>query len=312
MNVFLLFDISFIMKKTIFSILLLLFCLGLLFVKNTIIQESIISASQLFFYKVFPSLFPMMILSDLFFYFHVPEVISHFLGPLFSRFFHMSFQGCYLFLLSCISGSPANVYAMKNLVLENQLSMEEACYLVSFSFFQSPLFLYSAISSFAPNSHVFYLMLIPYVSNLILGFFTRPVFSFQNIKKSPTYQEFGLFFSNSLKNVMNTLTFVLGSMVFFFLVNSLINPKNVAFLKGILEISQGLYALRSFENSLFVKELLAMIFVSFGGLSIHMQVKGILSEAGIPYLPFLKGRIYEIIVSITLFLMFHYAFFLKM
>ena len=47
-----------------------------------------------------------------------------------------------------------------------------------------------------------------------------------------------------------------------------------------------------------LKEILAIIFISFGGLSIHLQIKGIISDSNISYLKFLKYRLYQTIISV--------------
>ena len=309
MNVFFFFFINFNMKKSYLSLFLMIFCIFFLFVKIRFVQESILLACHLFFFSVFPSLFPMMILSDLLLYFSFPDMLSSLLGPLFSKFFHTSCQGCYILLMSFICGSPANAYTLKNLVLDSSISSEEAAHLMSFSFFPNPLFLYTMYSSYLHSSHLLLMMMIPYLSNIILGLLTRPRVQVPSSFCQKTHAEFGIYFSYSLRNTMNTLIFVLGSIVFFFILNSLINPCNSLLVRGLLEFSQGLLALTKSHSSILFKEILSLIFVSFGGLSIHLQVKGILSEAGISYLPFLKGRIYECLISITLFLLFHYAYF---
>ena len=241
-------------------------------------------------------------------FFKIPDLFSSLLGPIFSKLFHTSPLGCYIFLMSCISGSPTNAYALKNLVLESHITSEEASFLMSFSFFPNPLFLYTMYSFFIPSSHLLLMMMIPYLANLFLGFLIRPKLCPVHFYHEKKHLEFGSYFSNSLKNAMNTLLFVLGTIVFFFLLNAIINPFNHLLIKGLLELSQGLLALKNSSISILFKEVLSLLFVSFGGLSIHLQVKGILSEAGVPYLPFLKGRIYACLISITLFFIIHFAF----
>ena len=48
------------------------------------------------------------------------------------------------------------------------------------------------------------------------------------------------------------------------------------------------------------KEIIAIIFISFGGLSIHTQVKCILDESSLEYKYFFKGRIYQTIIAVLL------------
>ena len=108
--------------------------------------------------------------------------------------------------------------------------------------------------------------------------------------------------TNSIKNTMNTLLMILGTISIFFLLNAIINPLNIPLVSGFLEISQGLNSLIALDTSLKLKELLTIFIMSFGGLSIHLQIKGILSDTPISYLSFLKGRIIQTILSIIIVL----------
>ena len=113
---------------------LILFTL-FLFQQNELIQKTILSSCELFLTKLFPSLFPMMILSDLFLYFGLPDLLCKYFGSLFQKLFHTSPYGAFAFFISCFSGTPSNAYVIKNLYLENCLSKEEASKILSFSFF---------------------------------------------------------------------------------------------------------------------------------------------------------------------------------
>ena len=49
-----------------------------------------------------------------------------------------------------------------------------------------------------------------------------------------------------------------------------------------------------------IKEIIAIAIISFGGLSIHTQIKAILEDTKIIYNFFLKGRIIHVIIGIIL------------
>ena len=291
------------MKKNIFSFFLLSLCLIILFKNNLEIHDAIINACTLFMTKLFPSLFPMMILSDLLLYFKIPDLIAKTLAPIWPKIFHTNPYGAFVFFISCFSGTPTNAYIIKNLVTEKKLNSAEATHLLGFSFFNNPLFLYTMLSLIFPNNYltVLKILIIPYIINLFLGIIIRPstkqdtAFIFNEKKEN-----LGEFLSNSIKNTMNTLLFILGSISLFFILNTILNPQNYPFLTGFLEISQGLNALLTPLLSLKAKELLAIFFISFGGLSIHLQIKGILSNTTISYLSFFRYRLLE--SSLSLFI----------
>jgi len=277
-----------------------------IFKNNVAIQESIISSCNLFFKKLFPSLFPMMVLSDCFIYFDLPDLLCKYFGTLFSKIFHTSPYGAFAFFISCFSGTPSNSYIIKNLYLKNYLTKEEAEKILSFAFFSNPLFLFSMLSLIFPNQPtiVLKLFILPYIINILIGIFGKKrTYTNQSILTKEK-ENFGTMLSNSIKKAMNTQLLILGSVSIFFLINSIINPTNCPLISGLLEISQGLNRLISSNNSLLIKEILTTLFISFGGLSIHLQIKGIISETDISYTAFLKGRILQTIFSIAIILIF--------
>ncbi len=288
------------MKKNILYVPLLSICTILLFKNNLEIHTAIIDACTLFITKLFPSLFPMMILCDLFIYFDLPSLFAKIFGSFWVKIFHTSPYGAFLFFLSSFSGSPSNAYAISSLHKEGKIDAGEASHILGFSFFSNPLFLYTMLSLIFPNdlSTVLKLILLPYFLNLFIAFLTRKkTYTFTEIPPKEK-ENFGNFLSNSIKKAMNTLLFILGSISVFFIINEMINPLNTPLLSGTLEISQGLNSLIKANISNEAKELLAITFISFGGLSIHLQIKGILSDTNISYKTFFIYRIFETILGI--------------
>ena len=103
---------------------------------------------------------------------------------------------------------------------------------------------------------------------------------------------------------MTTTITVLGVITFYLILsNILITEFNIKepysiFLKGFMEMTQGLASL--IKLNIKFKELIAIIFISFGGLSIHTQVACILNEYDLSYHHFLKGRIIATTIAIVL------------
>jgi len=291
------------MKQNKLPLILLTIITIFLFQNSVLIQETILKSCHLFITKLFPSLFPMMILSELFLYFGLPEYLCHLFGKAFSKIFHTTPYGAFAFFIACFSGSPTNAYVIQNLVSKQYLTAEEASHILSFSFFNNPLFIYTMLSLIFPNDlkTVLIILILPYLVNCLIGIITRP--SKRNVSStiSPnTSEKFGIFFTQSIRNSMNTLLFILGTITIFFILNAFINPQNIPFISGLLEISQGLNSLINFNSNLFIKKILATMMISFGGLSIHLQIKGIISKNNISYSKFLKMRILQTMISIFL------------
>ena len=78
-------------------------------------------------------------------------------------------------------------------------------------------------------------------------------------------------------------------------------------VKAILEMTMALYNLAKLSISDPLKVALATAIISFGGLSIHLQVISILEDK-IKYRNYFKGRIYQMIISFFIAFLIMYLF----
>ena len=112
------------MKEKIFEFIFCLLCIiSMIFIfnHNNEVATIILEAINLFFTKVFVSLFPMFILNDLLINLGFPYYFYYLFNKLFKTIFKTSGLCAYVFIMSLISGTPSNAYILKNLVLENKL-----------------------------------------------------------------------------------------------------------------------------------------------------------------------------------------------
>jgi len=297
-------------RKNIITLLGTLTLLTLILFHSQVVKASIISGTEVWLTKVFPSLFPMFILSDILITYHFPEYLANSIGQAFQKIFHTTPYGVFAFFMSLIAGTPSSAYILKNLTEENKISETEASFLLSFTFFSNPLFLITMLSLLFPTSptYIWLIILIHYGSNIIIGILFRP----KNVqipkKLTPNIQpiDFGSVLSNAIKNSINTLFVILGTICFYFMIASIITMPKESYQiiwKGFLELTQGLNALIPSNFSLTIKSFLAISFISFGGLSIHTQIKSIISDTNISYMSFLKGRVFHTILSNLLLLL---------
>ena len=82
------------------------------------------------------------------------------------------------------------------------------------------------------------------------------------------------------------------------------NTENIltGVLKGIIEITQGLYTISSLNISIKLKQIIAYTIICFSGLSIQMQLSLILENYNINYKYFYFSRIITIILGIIILL----------
>lgn len=303
------------MKEKIVNFTFCLFCfiaIFFIFKNNNVVASVIINAVNLFLNKVFVSLFPMFIINDILVNTGLPFFFYKLFNPFFKKLFRTSGIAAYVFIMSLISGTPSQAYILKNLVYSKTITDEEASHYLYFTYFSNPLFLTLILSSIFSLSTTINIILIHYSSNIIIGVLVR--------KNAPKIREVNLVNNsslnignvliNSIKKAINTLLMILGTIVFYMLLSYLITQIlpitgfSKVILSGFLEITNGLNLLSSLLVSLKLKEILAVAIISFGGISIHTQIKALLEDTHIAYSSFLKGRILQTIISVFLILIF--------
>lgn len=293
--------------KNMITLLSILTLLLLILFQSGEVKQNIITATELWITQVFPSLFPMFIVSDLLIHYHFPELLANILGKPFAKIFHTSSYGIFVFIMSILSGTPSSAFILKDLTEEGKLTKEEASFLLSFTFFSNPLFLINMLSRIFPNNqkYILLIILIHYSTNLIIGLLLRPKKQKEmtNLEIPKRTQDLGTILCGSIKKTMDTLLLILGTICFYYMLANLIkvqNPLVHLFIRGFCELTQGLNAIVPINITDMSKALIAIGFISFGGLSIHTQVKSIIKDTKISYKPFLKGRILHVLISIFL------------
>ena len=72
-------------------------------------------------------------------------------------------------------------------------------------------------------------------------------------------------------------------------------------------MTQGLKYISIQELPLKIKTIISTMFISFGGISVHMQIISILSDTKIKYFPFLIARVIHALMSgILIYLCFDF------
>jgi len=319
------------MKKKLSTILLIVFILFMGFemlTESKSILESMNFSFQIWIDNIFPSLFPFFVLSELLINFGFVDFLGEILNPLMHKLFKSKGEAGFALAMSMVSGFPSGAKYTRELYNQRIINEHEASKLLTFTHFSSPMFILGTISvSFLNNTEVGLLILIShYLTNIIIGIIFRNYYisntpynniSFVNAfnkmhtKRINNIKNFGQVISISLINAINTLLLILGVISMFLIMTTIINNNlNInlyafSILNGLFEMTQGLKYVSLLDYPLKIKTLLSTIFISFGGLSVHMQVISIISDTKIKYLPFLVARIiHAVIASLLVYLLF--------
>lgn len=292
------------------------------------VMEAVLFSFQIWKNNIFPSLFPFFLLSELLIQYGFVEFLGELLKPVMNRIFRISNQAAFIFVMSIISGFPSNAKYTKALLEEHKINEKEATKILTFTHFSNPLFILGTVSiTFLGNREVGFLILFcHYITNLILGLLFRNYYPSPKtdcrvlIRKAITNMtlarqkkkvSFPLILTNALNHTIQTLLFILGVTTTFLIITTLINQHitlstfHQSILNGFFEMTQGLKYVSLLNIPLKIKGILTVMILSFGGLSVHMQLIGILSKSKIRYFPYFTARVlHATIASLMFFFLF--------
>lgn len=312
--------------KTLMIMIVLLFILYYIYSypKNTI--ETVLFAINIWFYNVLPTVFPFFILSDLFLNYGIVDLCSE-LFKKSMKIFNLSGNCSFVFLGSIISGVPSGAKYTKQLLENNEITIEEANHLITFTHFANPLFIIGTVGTILlKNIKIGYIIFFSHlIGNIIIGLifkrkkdiiYEKPSFKkaflAMHKKRISNKNNFITIISNSIYNTIDLLFLILGIIIIFLLISNIMNnfvdDKYLLFLSGILEMTQGIKYVSNSNISLLFQTMLITFFLSFGGLSIHLQVSSIINDTKIKYKNFLIARIIHSFVSAILVCIFFNLF----
>jgi len=291
------------MKSKLSKLTIIIFFI-LILLKRDIMYITIYKTTLIWFQNIVPNLLPMFIISSLIVSTNLISNICNILRKSFEYIFNINKYGVYVYILSLISGSPSNAKYIKDLRNNNLITKDEQDKLLTFTMNYNPILILSLLSLYLPKIISYTILIIIISSNFITGLILRNKEKIINnhiikIKKTNI--------STIIKDTLETLLMILGTLIFYNLIINLI-PINIPLLKnilnGILEITTSLSSLKNINININIKIVLTLIYLSFGGLSIHTQIKSILPDTN--YKLFIKSRLICIIISLILWFIIRY------
>lgn len=305
------------MKKVIMFFLIVL--AYLILNESSIVINTTINAINIFKTSIFPSLFPFFIISELLINYGFVSFTSKLFKPLMNKIFKINSKCAFILVMSMISGFPSNSKYTKDLYLKGEINELEATKVLMFTHFSNPLFIMGAISiTFLNNKKIGLLILIiHYLSNFIVGFLLRNMikvdFNNTKINNDIKVSQFAKVLSKAIENAFSTLFLILGTIIVFLIITELFNKYlslNIylkGILSGILEMTGGISNISILPISLKEKSTIIGMILSFGGISVHMQVKSIIADTKIKYQPYLIARlIHSSITGILIYILFDF------
>ena len=293
------------MKKNyqrLFIIIFLSILLILYTINSPIIINSILSYTKLFITKLFPTNFIFFVISTI--------LIEQGLIELLNTKFKLNSSIFYVTIMSILSGIPSGAKYTKDLLNKKVISNKTANYLITYTHFPNPMFILSAATSLTNNEIAIKILITLILSNLLIAISLKPKGKeIYTISDSPP-KDFASSLSKAIIDAIKVIIIIYGTSVFFYLITIIINKYltlntlNYIIVNGIFDLTKGIFSTSLINNEL-TKSILIILFSAFGSLSIHIQIKSIISNTPIKYKNFLFGRIIQIMISIPLFLLLY-------
>ena len=295
------------MKKTSKSILLFvtLITLLLLYLLNSrFIINRVIEYSLLFLTKLFPVSFIFFIMATLLIDLGLIEFLNQYLK--------INVSNYYILLISMISGFPSGAKYALDLYNKGLIDLETANKSIMYSHFPNPLFIMGSVNYILHDSLLaLKILLAIWISNLLI-FSINKKKSGAVIHSYTTLDSFSVL-NKAINNSFQTMMLIYGISLFFYLISTIItkyitlSPITYILVCGIFDLTNGVFATTLINNN-YIRSIFILIFICFGSISIHMQVKGIITDSPIKYSYFLLGRLFSLIISLLVFFVINLIF----
>ena len=275
------------MKKLLIIMMFILF----IFNRDNVILTGL-NAFNIWSKNLFPIIFPSLMISDLILSTNIIYYLLKHLEKIFNKIFKTNSYFIYIFIISLIAGTPTNIKSIYN---NNQLTNDETNKILASVILFNPLFVIKYCS--------LKIYIIIAISNIIILFINRNNYSKYN-NSYITNTSFNL--NNSVETNIKILLNILGILTIFMCLNSIIPTNNIyitTLIGGLLEVTNGINKVNYFINDLFLKDILYLLFLSFGGISIFFQIKSILKDTSINYKYYFYNRFLVFICSFIILCM---------
>lgn len=276
------------MKKNILIYITTIIFIYLTFNNQQLMVNAVVNSSILFLTRVLPFFLPMYIISKILINYNFP----YYLSKIFNNNIYI-----YILIISFLSGCPNNAILIKDLLNNKIINIDEANKYIKCSFFQNPLFLFTMLSTLFNKKIAIIIIIIQILSNIII-YLIKPIKN-KNINKTKSINLSDLIVKTISESIY-LLSYIYITIILFNILIVLI-PKCFSNFIGILEITNGLNYLIIANINNITKLILTIIYISFGGLAINIQIKSVLKDTNILYSNFLISRFYQILLSTCIY-----------
>ena len=280
--------------------------LVLVFVYSDVAVQAMSDGMRLCVGTLIPSLFPFMVLSELFVRSGAAELVGKTVGYPISKLFGISRDGSVGWLLGALCGFPIGMRCALSLYEQGKISRAELEHLSTFCNSPSSAFLIGAVGASLLGSQKFGIILYAahLCSSLAIGFAGRFYFSGKKAEYSaagaalsPKKQSSARIFSDSVSASAMSMLFICAFVLFFssltgilklFLAQLCPNSLLRALAVGFFEMTGGVFAASELPLRYAIPAVAAV--TGWSGLSVHFQLIGICGSHELSFKPYFLAK----------------------
>ncbi len=250
---------------------------------------------------VIPSLFPFFVCSRLMISCGIAQLLGKKIGKAFNLLFGVNKSCSFVFIAGLLCGYPIGAKIVGDMYREGQCTKNEAQRMLGFCNNSGPLFIIGTVGIGMLNSAGSGLIL--YIAHILsaitTGIILRIILPSKSVLPNICLQTASIkgSFHDALTDSIKSIAAVCGNIVFFSVIISAVkniistiipSPTGQGLLCGLIEISTGINILSQNPSLPLIGFLLA-----WSGISVIMQVDGIISPTGLSTLRFTVAKLIQ-------------------
>lgn len=296
-----------------------------------------IKGAELFFYKVFPSVFPFVVISNLIICFGGVHIYSKLFGNILCYPIRLPKQCTFVLIVSALCGYPLGAKYSCDLYEKNIISYDTYERLINIASNAGPLFIIGSVgTSMLNNTYLGYILLAAnYASCLVMGLILpNKVSNINNFSINKDTKEninVGGALKESVENSIKTCFSIAGFIILFSVIYTIIisTPlfkmlisstsqilhinKNLveSFILGVIEMTNGCNHASMINVPTIYKIGLIGFFLGFSGFSVISQVYSFTAKFNLSIKKYIAKKFLQGIISSAISLLFYILYALR-
>ena len=294
--------------------------------------EGTLTGARLFYYKVFPSIFPFLIICNILINYDGVKIYARYFGAFLCKPLRLPIQCSFVIITSILCGYPLGSKYASEIYNKQLISYNTYKRLLNIASNASPLFIIGSVgTSMLNNSNIGYLLFFSNIISCILMSLVLPAAKEKKIDNYnagnylPGTKDFGSVIKSSIdSSITNTLS-IGGFVILFSVIISIIKNSSIvnllvniistlsninstiikSLLLGVVEITNGCSLISQSDMNMLTKISIISFFIGFSGISIIFQVNSFIYKYNVSiktyvFNKFIQG-VFCSIISVILF-----------